>query len=47
MIAYCRNKSLRDKIGDTTIENNRVVRKQKPMLKSAFQEQTTFVAKKL
>ena len=52
VIAYRRNKNLRDVIGDTTIKNNKVVRKQKSTLKvvivnHAFQEQTTFFANKL
>ena len=34
IIAYRRNKNFRDMIGDTTIGNNKVVRKQKPILKS-------------
>ena len=34
IIAYRRNKNLRYMIGDTNIENNKVVRKQKPILKS-------------
>ena len=36
IIVYHRNKNFRDMIGDTTIENNKVVRKQKPILKSGY-----------
>ena len=36
VIAYRRNKNLRDVIGDTTIKNNKVVRKQKSTLKSGY-----------
>ena len=36
IIAYCQNKSLRDLIGDTTIENNKLVTKQKPKLRSDY-----------
>ena len=48
---YHQNKNLRDKNGDTTIENNKSVRKQKPILKSGhckpcFSKKTTFVANK-
>ena len=34
--AYRRNKNLRNMMGDTTIENNKVVRKQKPVLKNGY-----------
>ena len=33
---YRRNKNLRDMIGGTAIENNKVVRKQKLILKSGY-----------
>ena len=36
IIVYRRNKNLRDVIGDTTIDNNKVIRKQKPILKSGY-----------
>ena len=36
IIAYSRNKNLRDLIGDTTIENNKVVIKQKLILTSGY-----------
>ena len=36
VIAYRRNKSLRDVIGDTTIENNKITRKWKPVFKSGY-----------
>ena len=36
IIANCPNKNLRYIIGDTTIKNNKVVRKQKPTLKSGY-----------
>ena len=35
-IAYRRNKNLRNMIGGTTIENIKVVRKKKPILKSSY-----------
>ena len=35
IIAYRRNKNLRYMIGDTNIENNKVARNQKPILKMA------------
>ena len=36
IIAHCRNKNLRNMIGDAAIESNKVVRKQKPKLKSSY-----------
>ena len=36
IIGYSRNKNLRDMIGDTNIENNKIVRKQKPILKNGY-----------
>ena len=36
IVAYRRNKSLRDVIRDTTIKNNKVVRKQKAKLKGGY-----------
>ena len=36
IITHRRNKNLRDVIGDTTVKNNILVKKQKPTLKSGY-----------
>ena len=36
IITHRRNKNLRDVIGDTTVKNNKLVKKQKPTLKSGY-----------